>query len=112
MDSDQNDRVRLVVPEVLRMQLMEEVHSGGFSGHFAIKGLYRKLCKLYRCRGMYSDVYTFCKVCLTCAAYNGGGRRTKPTLKSIPVGGPFERVGVDLMEMPLTVQGTSTSLCL
>ena len=61
VDSDRKDRVRLVVPEVLRKQLMEEVHSGGFSGHFAIKGLYRKLCKLYRWRGMYSDVYKFCK---------------------------------------------------
>lgn len=68
VDSDRKDRVRLVVPEVLRKQLIEEV-------------------------------------LWTCAAYKGGGRRTRPPLKSIPVGGPFERVGVDLMEMPLTAQG-------
>ena len=30
-------RVRLVVPEVLRMQLMEEVHSGSFSDHFVTR---------------------------------------------------------------------------
>ena len=54
---------------------------------------------------MYSDVYKFCKSCLTCAAYRGGGRRLRPTLKSLPVGGPFERVGVDLMEMPQTTLG-------
>ena len=45
--------------EVLRMQLIEEVHSGSFSGHFALKGLYRKLCRWYWWRGMYSDVYNF-----------------------------------------------------
>ncbi len=38
-------------------------------------------------------------------AYGGGGRRAKPPLRSIPVGGPFERVGVDIMELPLTLQG-------
>ena len=54
---------------------------------------------------MYSEVYRFCKGCLTCAAYRGGGRRTRAPLKSIPVGGPFERVGVDLMELPLTTLG-------
>ena len=69
VDSDRKDRVRLVVPEVLRMQLMEEVHSVSFSDHFAIKSLYRKLCKRYWWRGMYFDVYKFCKGCLTYAAY-------------------------------------------
>ena len=39
------------------------------------------------------------------ATYRDGGRRSKPPLKSIPVGGPFERVGVDLMEMPQTMEG-------
>ena len=30
---------------------------------------------------MYSDVYKFCKGCLTCASYKGGGRRVRPPLK-------------------------------
>ena len=39
-------------------------------------------------------------------AHRGGGRRTRPPLQSIPVGAPFERIGVDLMEMPLTARGS------
>ena len=105
VDPARKDRIRLVVPEVLRQSLMEEVHNGGFSGHFAVKGLYEKLVRRYWWKGMYSDVYKFCKSCLTCAAYRGGGRRLRPTLMSLPVGGPFERVGVDLMEMPQTTLG-------
>ena len=42
---------------------------------------------------------------MTCAAYRGGGRRTRSPLKPIAVGGPFERVGADIMEMPLTTLG-------
>lgn len=54
---------------------------------------------------MYGDVYQHCKGCLTCATYRGGGRRTKPPLMPIKVGGPFDRVGVDILEMPLTESG-------
>ncbi len=79
----------------LRQKLLEEMHGGTFAGHFAVKGLYEKLCRGYWWRGMYADAFRFCKGCLTCA---GGGRRNKPPLMSIPVGGPFERVGVDLMK--------------
>ena len=33
--------------EVLCGKLLEEVHSGGFSGHFAVRGHNGKLCKRY-----------------------------------------------------------------
>ena len=39
VDPARKDRTRLVVPRVLRQKLMEEMHSGGFAGHFAVKGL-------------------------------------------------------------------------
>ena len=51
---------------------------------------------------MYRDVVQHCKACLTCASYRGAGHRNKPPLKPIEVGGPFERVGVDILEMPPT----------
>ena len=59
VDPARKDRIRLVVPEVLRQSLMEEVHNGGFSGHFAVKGLYEKLVRRYWWKEMYSDVYKF-----------------------------------------------------
>ena len=66
VDPGRRDQVRLVVPEVLRKQIMEEVHAGSFAGHFAVKGLYGTLTKRYWWRGMFGDVYKFCKGCLTC----------------------------------------------
>ena len=54
---------------------------------------------------MYSDVHAHCRGCLTCTAYGGTGRRQKAPLKSIPVSGPFKRVGVDIMQMPQTERG-------
>ena len=54
---------------------------------------------------MFRDAQTHCRSCLTCATYTGAGKRLKPPLMPIPVGGPFHRVGVDIMELPLTVHG-------
>ena len=51
---------------------------------------------------MYSDIYVYCRGCLTCAAFGGTGCRQKVPLQSISVSYPFERVGVDIMQMPQT----------
>lgn len=38
-------------------------------------------------------------VCMTCAAYQGAGRSHVPPLWPILVGGPFETVSIDVLEM-------------
>ena len=105
VDKARGNRPRLVVPKSLQHKLLLEAHSGPFGGHFAAKGIYEKLALRYWWRGMFADIYHHCRGCLTCAAYRGGGRPTKPPLMPIKVGGPFERVGVDILEMPLTESG-------
>lgn len=37
---------------------------------------------------------------ITCASYRGAGQISRPPLNPIEVGGPFEQVGVDILEMP------------
>jgi len=54
---------------------------------------------------MYSDVYHHSQSCLICASFNGSGRRHHPPLNPIPADAPFDRVGINIMEMPLTQDG-------
>ena len=105
IDSSPQHRLQIAVPYEMRHQLMEENHSGQFGGHFAGKGLYKMLAQHYWWEGMYRDVHLHCRGCLPCAAYRGSGPKARPLLKPIPVGGPFQRVGVDILEMPQTAQG-------
>ena len=84
---------------------MAEANAGRFSGHFSPKAAYTTLAKRYWWDGMYRDVHSHCRSCLTCATYQGTGRRTKQSLMPIPVGEAFHRVGVDIMELPLTQNG-------
>ena len=102
IDSSRGHRLRMAAPSTTQESLLKENHSGSFAGHFSPKSVYEKLARRYWWEGMYRDVVQHCKACLTCASYRGAGHRNKPPLKPIEVGGPFERVGVDILEMPPT----------
>ena len=102
VDSSRGNRLRMAAPSTIQETLLQENHSGSLAGHFSPKNVYEKLARRYWWEGMYSDVVKHCRACLTCASYRGAGRRNKQPLKPIEVGGPFERVGIDILEMPPT----------
>ena len=85
--------------------LMEEQHAGKFAGHFAERKMFASLRTRYWWRGMRADIRRFCHRCLVCASREGTGRRTRPPLQPIPVGGPFHMVGVDVLQLPPSYQG-------
>ncbi len=60
---------------------------------------------------MCADVYRYCRGCLVCASRRGPGRPVRPPLTPIPVGGLFHRVGVDILQLPLTVNGNFYVVC-
>ena len=101
----ETSKLQVCVPNSSRLELMKSSHAGSFAGHFSPKALYKTLSQKHWWKGMYRDIYKFCRSCLTCASYKGTSRWMKPPLIPIPVGGPFHRVGVDIMELPLTVNG-------
>ena len=40
-----------------------------------------------------------------CASRKGNGSEIRPALQPIPVGGPFHRIGVDVLQLRLTLDG-------
>ena len=97
-------RLMLAVPEALRYKLFKEAHGGVFSGHLREAKIYSQLRKHYWWPGMRSDVRKWCKACLVCATRQTG-QATKPPLCPIPVAGPFDCVGVDVLQLPRTLNG-------
>ena len=102
---EDRDRQCVVVPSSLRVQLLEEAHKGRFAGHLADKKVHDRLRQYVWWPGMRNDVYKFCRSCLECASRKSGRRCFKPPLQPIPVGGPFHRVAVDILQLPLTTNG-------
>ena len=95
----------IVVPEHLRSEILQEAHAGCFAAHFAEKKVYDRLRRNVWWKGMKADVRRHCRSCLICASRKGAKRTFKPPLQPIPVGGPFHRVAVDILKLPLTSNG-------
>ena len=54
---------------------------------------------------MYSDVVKHCSLCPQCAIVTPSGKENKPPLHPIPVSRPFQIIGVDMMNLPVTKSG-------
>ena len=95
----------VVVPVSLCSRIMEEAHSSCFGGHFGERKIYDRLRRFVWWRGMKAAVKRFCRGCLVCATRKGRKPTFRPYLQPIPVGGPFHRVAVDVLQLPLTTSG-------
>ena len=54
---------------------------------------------------MYADALRFARNCPECAVVSGRAKLTRPPLHPIPVQRPFQIVGVDVMDLPKTIDG-------
>ena len=73
------------------------------AGHFAGACTYAALCWKWWWRTMYKNALDFNCGCGGCATIAGVGLSNKPSLHPIPVQRRFQIVGVDIMELPITM---------
>ncbi|MCP4474228.1 MAG: transposase family protein, partial [Gammaproteobacteria bacterium] len=82
-------------------------------GHFGWKKMASAMRKEYFWPFMTREIKTFCQMCQACAARNGQGRRAHPLLRPIPITDePMERVGMDVLKLPMSVRGNGYVLVL
>ena len=99
------DKSKNIVPPTSdRHQLFLDVHEGAFSGHLREAKIHGQLSRHYWWLRMRKDIAQWCRACLTCASRSVGSP-VRPPLTPIPVGGPFDRVGVDVLQLPKTKRG-------
>ena len=95
---------RIIPPESMREKLIQDCHNGKFGAHLGPKKVYSQILSNYWwpcCRMQVFKQVHSCNVCRSRYA----GRTRIPPLQSIPVGGPFECVGVDVMQLPTSRRG-------
>ena len=98
-------RRNVLLPQAMKQAVLEEAHASCFGGHFAENKVYQRLRKFVWWRGMKADVRRFCRGCLVCATRKGRRKTFRPLLQPIEVGGPFHRVAVDVLQLPVTTSG-------
>ncbi len=96
--------LRVIPPKGDREKLFHEAHDGAFGAHLQDKKVHSELNKHHWWSGMRADIVRWCRGCLTCLTRRAG-RRVKAPLTPIPVAGPFDRVGVDVIHFPKSYNG-------
>ena len=102
-------RLLLVVPKDKRQKLLQEAHGGILSGHLREMKTYSQLQKHYWWPGLRTDVRKWCQSCLVCASRHIG-KAQKPPLSPIPVAGPFDCLGVDIIQFPCSYDGNKYAI--
>lgn len=97
---------QVVVPESRIPQVLQQCHNSPSGGHFGFFKTLGKVRQQYFWPGMASDIKAWCRTCVDCQKIKGP-HQTKPApLKQFSVGGPFERVGMDILgPFPSTRRG-------
>jgi hypothetical protein len=92
-----------VIQEEEVFPLLTRLHSDPLSGHFGIENTFNRTKNRYYWPQMYSSIRKFIQ------HYNICQRRGKPRqqepLHPLPVSKPFDRVGIDLLQLPITSTG-------
>ncbi len=89
--------LRVIPPTAHREQLFREAHESKFGAHLRDAKIHGELNRHYWWPGMRGDIIRWCKGCITCASRRLG-QATRPPLPPIPVGGPFDWIGVNVIQ--------------
>ena len=106
---EKDKSLRVIPPQPTRKKLFDEVHSGKFAGHLRGAKIHSLLSRHYWWPGMRKDIHYWCRACLTCATRHTG-RAIRPPLMPVPVSGPFDRIGVDVVQFPKSSRGNKYAI--
>ena len=96
--------LKILLPTSMREDLFRSLHAGRYGAHLGIAKTYGQLRTHYWWRGMREFVAKRCQNCFVCRRRHAGQATTVP-MTPIPVGGPFEKMGVDVLQLPKTHSG-------
>jgi len=89
---------RPVLPLVLRLEILNDVHSIPISGHLGFTRSFSKLAQRFYWKTMKQDLYKFINACPSCAAIKRQYGKHQGLLKPIEVPTePFEMIATDVL---------------
>lgn len=97
--------IQIVVPSALISDILLQLHGAPASAHFSSERVWERARQFCYWPSMYRDIKDWCEKCKACQT-----RRSPVPAQRAPMGGsqsvrPFERVAMDLLELPVTSRG-------
>ena len=88
---------QLVLPFVMRKQILQELHASPTGGHLGEHKILAKVRQRYFWHDMKNDVKLFCQQCTNCAQKKPPAKKNKAPLGQYLIGAPLERVALDIV---------------
>ena len=95
---------QLVVPRGKRLELMRAMHDSPYAGHLGVEKTYERVVERYWWHYVRRDVRDYIRNCVGCQARKAVVKPRVPFLH-LPVRGPFDIVGMDILSLPETPRG-------
>ena len=96
--------LRIITPLADRYTLFKKAHAGRFGGHLRDSKIHSQLHRTYWWPNMRNDITKWSRECEVSVSRNVG-KPIRPFLTPIPVEGPFNRLGVDILKFPTSGNG-------
>ena len=101
---ERDKTLRFVPPSDSQKELFDDVHNGIFGAHLRSAKIHSQLAQHYWWPTMRADIDRWAHACRVCASRNIG-KPLHPSLAPLPVGGPLDRVGIDVVQLPTSRMG-------
>lgn len=88
---------QLVIPSSMREEIMRLNHDDIFAGHLGLDKTYNRIQNKFWWPKCYRDVKHWVESCMDCCSKKNPKIKSFGEMVSIPVGEPFEMVGVDVV---------------
>ena len=95
--------LQLLVPKVLRSEIIRNNHDILMAGHFGVNKTSRRIKQRFHWYQMDTDIRIYIGKCVQCNKTKDPGKRPKAKMKKYLVGYPLDRLALDIMgPLPLT----------
>ena len=103
--------MQVVVPEVLKDEVLTQLHEGAVGGHLGIDKTLARVKKRFYWPGYFNDVRDWCSSCGVCATRKTPTPKARAPLTSIVTGYLLQLVAMDVDSRPVPGVNSGKQLC-
>ena len=101
---------RILLPRVYRTSILRSLHDEPMSGHLGYERTRSKVLDRFYWSNADKDIRHYCEACTVCQRRRRPTPHLQATLKTEVQSRPYERIAIDITEMPMSAKGNKYAL--
>ena len=101
-----DDYLQIIIPRILKTDILKEMHDSLLSGHLGIKKTYSKTMQRFYWFELKVDVDVYIKKCDICSSIKAPAKHVRGPLGEMRCGSPWDRLSTDILgPLPISERG-------